>query len=862
MSDFAKEVIPVSIEEELKRSYLGYAVSMIIARALPDVRDGLKPVQRRILKAMSDLNLTPNAHYRKSAKIAGDTSGNYHPHGEQIIYPTMVRMAQDFNARCPMIDGQGNMGSIDGDPPAAMRYTEMRMSPFAMEMLEDLDKNTVDWQPNYDQTRDEPMVLPGKFPNLLCNGSAGIAVGMATNLPPHNLREVIDATVHLIDNPEASIADLMKYVQGPDFPTAGMILGVNGIKQAYETGRGQVTMQGMTAIEPQENGKHHIVITELPFQVNKARLIEHIANLAKAKKIDGIADLNDYSDRTGMRIVIELKRDAHPKKVLNYLLKHTPLRTNFGVIMLALVEGTPRVLNLKQIVGFHIEHRRVIVTRRTRFELEKAKARAHIVEGLRIALRFLDEIIQIIRHSETSEAARREMMARFGLSQLQAEAILSMQLRQLTGLEREKVENEYRGLLKNIAGYEDILTDPQKVLDIIKDELTTLRDKLGDDRRTRIIQMEANEIGEEDIIPEEETIVSITRDGYIKRVPIDTYRSQRRAGRGIIAANTKEEDRLAHLFIATTHHYILFFTDKGRVYKLKAYEVPQASRQAMGTAIINLINIEPGEEITASVPVKELEGEGYLVMATRLGEVKRTAIGEFHYLRSNGLRAFDIEEGDSLRWVRLTSGDDRIVLVTRKGMSIRFAEKNMRIASRISGGVRGIRLDKDDYVVSMDIANDEHELLVVSERGMGKRTPLVQYRPQTRGGKGIKTMSIHEKNGPIVCGHVVCSEDRAIVITDKGIAIRFRLSEVRCCGRSTMGVRLIRLDEGDTVSSVAIVSKRNTEDEEDNGEAPEAAEATEAGKPRKSKKQQAVDSQEADILYEEDQPEADASDEA
>ena len=814
MSDIAREVITINIEDEMKKSYLGYAVSMIIARALPDVRDGLKPVQRRILMAMNDLHLTPSAHYRKSAKIAGDTSGNYHPHGEQIIYPTMVRMAQDFNARYPLIDGQGNMGSIDGDPPAAMRYTEMRMSPYAMEMLEDLDKDTVNWQPNYDQTTNEPLVLPGKFPNLLCNGGAGIAVGMATNIPPHNLREVVDATIHLIDHPEATVEDLMKYVQGPDFPTAGLILGTKGIRSAYETGRGQITMQAQLGIEPQESGKSEIVITELPFQVNKQRLIEHIAELVKTKKIDGISNLNDYSDRTGMRVVVEIRRDAHPRRVLNYLLKHTALRTNFGVIMLALVDGTPRILNLVQIIQAYIDHRKEIVVRRTRFELEKAKARAHILEGLRIALQYLDEIIKIIRESRTTEIARTTMMSRFGLSQVQAEAILNMLLRQLTGLEREKIENEYRELLKHIAYLEDILSNPQRVLEIIKQELKTLADKLGDDRRTRIIPLEAEEIGDEDTIPEEDTIVTITRDGYIKRVPMDTYRSQRRGGKGIIAANTKEEDKLEHIFIATTHHYILFFTDKGRVYRLKAYEVPQTSRQAMGTAVINLIQIEPGESITAIVPVKELGGEGYLVMATILGEVKRTAISDFHYLRVNGLRAFDLEEGDELRWVRLTDGNDNVVMVSRKGMSIRFSEKNLRIASRASGGVRGISLRPGDYVVSMDVCRDDAEVLVVTEKGLGKRTPVKDYRMQTRGGKGIKTVNITEKNGEVVSSHIVCADDRALIITKNGIAIRFNLSEVRCCGRSTQGVRLINLGDKDGVASVAIVCKEDEEEEE------------------------------------------------
>jgi len=815
VKDIAREVIPVNIEDEMRRSYLGYAVSMIIARALPDVRDGLKPVQRRILMAMNDLHLTPNAHYRKSAKIAGDTSGNYHPHGEQIIYPTMVRMAQDFNARYPLIDGQGNMGSIDGDPPAAMRYTEMRMSPLAMEILEDLERETVDWRPNYDQTREEPLVLPGRFPNLLCNGSTGIAVGMATNIPPHNLREIADAAIHLIDNPDATPGDLMEYVQGPDFPTAGLILGTKGIRSAYETGRGQVTMQAQTNIETLEGGKSSIVITELPYQVNKARLIEQIAELVRTKKIDGIVNLNDFSDRTGMRVVIELRRDAYPRKILNYLLKHTALRTNFGVIMLALVNGAPRILNLQQMLQFYTDHRREIVVRRTRFELAKAKSRAHILEGLRIALQFLDEIIKIIRGSSTTEIARTEMMNRFGLTQVQAEAILNMMLRQLTGLEREKIEGEYRELLKRIAHLEDILSDPQRVLEIIKKELRDLRDKHGDDRRTRIVPVEAEEIGDEDLIPEEGTIVTITRDGYVKRVPLDTYRSQGRPGRGVIAASAKEEDRMEHIFVATTHHYILFFTDKGRVYRLKAYEVPQGSRQSMGTAIINLIQIESGEAITATVRVKDLEGEGYLVMGTRMGEVKRTAIGQFHYLRANGLRAFDLEEGDELRWVKLTSGRDDIIMATRRGMSIRFSEKGLRVASRASGGVRGITLAPGDHVVGMDLVRPDCELLVATEKGMGKRTPLGSYRIQSRGGKGLRTIALTEKGGEIVGGRVVCGDDKAIILTEKGIAIRLRLNEVRCCGRSTMGVRLINLDEGDLVSSLAIVPKAEEEEEEE-----------------------------------------------
>lgn len=816
MSDIAREIIPINIEDEMKRSYLGYAVSMIIARALPDVRDGLKPVQRRILIAMNDLRLTPNSHYRKSAKIAGDTSGNYHPHGEQIIYPTMVRMAQDFNARYPLIDGQGNMGSIDGDPPAAMRYTEMRMSLFAMEMLEDLDKDTVDWQPNYDQTTNEPVVLPGRFPNLLCNGSAGIAVGMATNIPPHNLREVIDAVICLIDNPDATIEELMQFIKGPDFPTAGLILGTKGIKSAYETGRGQVTMQAQTAIEPMENGKNQIVITELPYQVNKQKLIEHIAELAKSKRIDGIVGLNDYSDRTGMRVVVELRRDAHPRKVLNYLLKHTALRSNFGVIMLALVDGAPRVLDLKQILQPYIEHRQDIIVRRTRYELERAMSRAHILEGLRIALNFLDEIIKIIRASKTSEIARVEMMAKFGLSQIQAEAILNMQLRQLTSLEQDKIESEYKDLLKQIAYLEDILSDTQRVLDIIKQELKALRDKQGDDRRTRIIPVEADEIGEEDVIPEEETIIMITRSGYIKRVPIDTFQPQRRGGRGKKGTATKEDDDLMQIFVATTHHYILCFTDKGRVYKLKAYEVPQTSRQAMGTAIINLIQLEPGEKIAVTLPIKGIEVGGYLVMATRLGEVKRTAVADFQNLRTNGLRAFDIEDNDELCWAALTTGSDDIVMVSHNGMSIRFSENDLRVASRASGGVRGIKLRKGDSLVSMTIADDTKELLVITENGMAKRSEFQEYRLQNRGGSGCKVMSVSAKSGPVVGAVAVCSDDNILIINSAGTATRSAVTEFQVRGRNTKGVIAVKLDEGTTVASVTVIGNLDdSSDEED-----------------------------------------------
>jgi len=818
LSDIGKEVIEVNIEDELRRSYLGYAISSIVARGLPDARDGLKPAQRRILVAMNDLHLTPGAQHRKSAKIAGDTSGNYHPHGEQVIYPTMVRMAQDFNSRYPPIDGQGNMGSIDGDPPAAMRYTEMRMSPFAVEMLEDLDKDTVDWRPNYDQTRDEPIVLPGKFPNLLANGSTGIAVGMATNIPPHNLSELIDGIVYLIDHPSATAADLMQFIKGPDFPTAGLVLGQKGIRLLYETGRGQIIMQAQATIEQIEGGKSAIVVTELPFQVNKARLIEHIAALVRAKKLDGISDLQDFSDRTGMRVVIELRRDTFPKKILNYLLKHTALRTTFPAKMLALDNGQPKVMALPQVLQLYVDHRVVIVTRRTLYELRRAKDRAHILEGLRIAIDFLDEIIQLIRSSKSPDAARSEMMAKYGLSQIQADAILSMQLRQLTALERQKIEDEYRELIKRIAGLEDLLSDPLKILSVLKQELKALKDKHGDERRTRIVPVEAEEIGEEDMIPDEETIVTISRDGYIKRVPIDTYRSQRRPGKGIIAMSTKEEDAVQQLFVATTHHYILFFTDRGRVYKLKAYEIPQTSRQAMGTAIINLINKEQDEMITATVPIRDLEAaDRYLVMATEMGEIKRCTLENFHNLRSNGLRAFDIEENDLLKWVQLSSGKDEVIFVTRNGLSARFHESKVPVRGRPAGGVRGIRLREGDVVVGMGLVQPGCELLVATELGYGKRTTLDDYRAKGRGIMGVRTMNISPKTGRIVDTKVVDANDRIIIITQQGIMLRLRVGEIRSCGRSTQGVRLINLMAGDRIASIERILLAADGEESDDG---------------------------------------------
>lgn len=815
----------VDIEQELRRSYLGYAVSTLISRALPDVRDGLKPVQRRILTGMRDLGIGPGSSRVKSAKVVGEVMGNYHPHGDGALYGTLVRMAQPFSLRYPLIDPQGNFGSVDGDPPAAMRYTECRMTPIAMEMLEDIERDTVDWMPNYDQSRREPCVLPGKFPNFLCNGGEGIAVGMSTSVPPHNLREVVDACIHLLDHPDANVEDLIKFIPGPDFPTAGFILGTKGAKEAYRTGRGRVIMQAQLQIEPTDNGKNVIVVTELPYQVNKSRLIEHIAELHKARKVEGITAINDYSNKHGMRIEIELRRDVMPKQIVNFLLKHTALRQTFGIIMLALVNNQPRLLNLLQVLNLYLTHRRDVVVRRTRYELARAKATAHRLEGLQIALNFLDEIIALIRSAPSSEVARTQMVERFGLTQIQAEAILNMQLRQLSQLERQKIEDEYKGLLKLMAFLEDILVTPARVAKIIKDELRGLRDKFGDERRTRILQMEAEEISDDDLVPEEKTLVTISRDGYIKRVPLDTYRTQKRGGRGIQAANLKEEDQLAHLFVATTTHYILFFTNRGRVYRLKAYEVPQTSRQARGQHINNFIQTEAGDKITAILPLENMTGGGFLLLATENGEVKRTALSEFANLRSNGLICFDIEEGDNLNWVKHTDGSQEIMLITQQGMSIRCKESDIPERGRPAGGVRGIEMRDPktkllkDKVVAMDVVSATSQLLVASENGYGKRTDLASYRAQSRGGKGIITMNITAKTGPLVDAAVVEPEDKLMVLTESGVAIRMDIMGIRSTGRSTQGVKLINLGDGDKVATIEPLVDTESVEEVANAEA-------------------------------------------
>lgn len=815
----------VNVDEELSRSYVNYAMSVIIARALPDVRDGLKPVQRRILYAMRRLNLAPGGAYTKSAKVAGDTSGDFHPHGQEVIYPTLVRMAQPFSMRYPLVDGQGNFGSVDGDPPAAMRYTEVRLTSLAMDMLEDLDRETVDWMPNYLQTINEPVVLPGRFPNLLCNGGSGIAVGMATNLPPHNLTEVANAVLLMIDNPESTLDDVMEILPGPDFPTYGTIMGTKGIRSAYETGRGSIIMQAKTMIEPGDMGKSIIVITELPYQVNKTTLVKNIADIAKAKKFDGIVSVDDYSDKRGMRIEVGIRRDVQPNKALNYLLKHTQLRTTFGAIMLSLVDGAPRVSPLLTMLDEYVDHRREVIERRTRYELYQALEEAHINEGYQIARRFLDEIIALIRRSEDPGVARVELVREFSMSPMQAQAILNMPLRNLTRLSQLELENKYKDALLRCQNLLDILNDPERLTKVLRDEIIALRDKHGDERRTKIVAREAGEFTDEDMIPEEEAIVSISRDGYIKRVSMDAYRQQHRGGKGV--NNTlKADDEPAHLFQVSTHHFILFFTDRGRVYRLKGYEIPESGRYAKGMPVINYIAIESGERVTATVSVKDIQGDGYLTMITRYGEIKRTALAKFSNIRSNGLIAFDIEEGDELGWVLKTRGNEDVILVTREGQSVRFNETQARDRGRQAGGVKAVRFKKqDDHVVSADIVRPGATLLVVGEKGYGKRTDLEDYRVQGRGGSGILTMNVTDKTGRIVGAEVVEDEDKLLVMTTHGKGIRMKVNGIRLVGRIAQGVKLIDLAAGDTVRSIARLVQGVDEGELGDEDETEGAEA-------------------------------------
>jgi DNA gyrase subunit A len=813
------------IGTEMRESFMDYAMSIIVSRALPDVRDGLKPVHRRIMFAMSELGMTPDKPYKKSARIVGEVIGKYHPHGDASIYEAMVRMAQDFSLRYMLVDGHGNFGSIDGDSAAAMRYTEARMSKIAMEMLRDLNKETVDFIPNYDGEESEPTVLPARYPNLLVNGNTGIAVGMATNIPPHNLREVINGTQALIRNPELTVLDLIEYISGPDFPTAGYILGREGIRQAYQTGRGSITMRARADIE-EVNGKARIIVHELPYQVIKARLVEKIAELVREKRLDGITDLRDESDRNGMRIVIELRRDVNPNVVLNNLYKHTAMQSTFGMNMLAIVNKEPKVLNLRDILYYYIQHQIEVITRRTEYDLKKAEARAHILEGLRIALDHLDEVIALIRGSQTAEEAREGLMSRFGLSHDQAQAILDMRLQRLTGLEREKIEQEYTELMQRIEEFRAILGDQQLVLKIIDDELEEIKIKYGDDRRTEITHSDS-EILDEDLIPREDVIITMTHSGYVKRLPVTTYRSQKRGGRGVTGMGTKDTDFVENLFISNTHHFLLFFTNKGRVFRLKAYEIPDLSRTARGTPIINLIQIGQGETINAVIPVESFEPNKYLFFATRKGIVKKTPLDDYANIRKVGLIAISLREDDDLIGVKLTDGEREIIMGTSDGMSIRFQEKNVRSMGRSATGVKGIQLDEGDTVIDMDVVVPEQDVLIVSAKGYGKRTPMSEYRVQTRGGKGIKTLNVTDKNGAIVSLKVVHDEEDLMIMTTSGTLIRTSMSGINTMGRITQGVKLINIREDDAVATVT----RAPRNEDENGESEDSDEEQDLEQP-------------------------------
>lgn len=806
------QVKEIDIGSEMRTSFMDYAMSIIVSRALPDVRDGLKPVHRRILYAMSELGMSPDKPYKKSARIVGEVIGKYHPHGDSAVYETMVRLAQDFSLRYMLVDGHGNFGSIDGDAAAAMRYTEARLSKIAMEMLRDINKETIDFVPNYDGEEKEPAVLPARFPNLLVNGLSGIAVGMATNIPPHNLREIIDGVQQLIEDPEVTPLDLMRSIKGPDFPTGGYIIGREGIKQAYATGRGSVTMRAKAIIE-ETGGKPRIIVNELPYQVIKARLIEKIAELVREKKIDGITDLRDESDRNGMRIVIELRRDVNPNVVLNNLYKHTAMQSNFGIIMLALVNGEPKVLNVRDMLWHYLEHQKVVIRRRTEFDLRKAEARAHILEGLRIALDHLDEVISLIRASRTTEEAREGLISRFGLSFDQAQAILDMRLQRLTGLEREKIEEEYAELIKKIAELKAILADEQLVLNIISEELNEIKEKYGDERRSEITIGEES-IEDEDLIPQTDVVITISHTGYIKRLPVSTYRSQRRGGKGVIGMDTKNDDFVEHLFVTNSHHYLMFFTNKGKVYRLKAYEIPDLSRTARGTPIINLIQIEQGETVNAVIPIESFDSDKYLFFATKKGIVKKTPLDDYANIRKGGLIALHLRDDDDLIGVRLTDGNQSIIMGTKQGMSIHFPEGDVRPMGRAATGVKGIQIDDDDAVIDMDVVQPDNSVLIVSSKGFGKRTPVSEYRVQSRGGKGIKTLNVTPKNGHVVSLKIVQEDEDLMIVTALGTVIRMSMSGISLIGRYTQGVKLINIRDEDEVSTVARVDK-SEEDPED-----------------------------------------------
>lgn len=804
-------ILPVRLEKEMTESYLTYAMSVIIQRALPDVRDGLKPSQRRILVAMNDLRLAPGSQHRKCAKIAGDTSGNYHPHGEQVIYPTLVRLAQPFNMRYPVVDGQGNFGSIDGDPPAAMRYTEARMARPATHLLEDLDKETVDFRANYDETKDEPVVLPGKFPNLLVNGCSGIAVGMATNIPPHNIREVADALTAVIDDPDVPDVALLDYVKGPDFPTGGVIHGMDGIRRAYMTGHGRVVVRARTSMEPYKNDRERIVIHEIPYQVNKTSLIEKIAGLVRDGEVEGISDIRDESDRKGMRIVVELKKDAPTQVIMNQLFQRTQMQDTFGVSLIALVDKEPRVLTLRNLLSEYVRHRRDVVRRRTEFDLRKAEDRAHILEGLRIALDNIDEIIALIRASADTETARTGLMERFGLSEKQAQAILDMRLQRLTGLERKKIEEEYLELIKTIEDLKSILASEARISQILKDEIQEMKDTYGDERRTDIID-DVVSFDFEDLIADEDMVITISHAGYIKRLPVGTYRKQNRGGRGIMGATTKDDDFVEQLFIASTHSYLMFFTDQGRCYWLKAHQVPPAGRTARGKAVVNLVQLRKDEKITAVIAVRDFPDDKYLVLATRKGYIKKTPLSAFGNPRRVGIYAISMEEGDNLIEAKVTDGNREIVLAKLLGKAIRFPEEEVRPMGRTARGVRGVNVDAGDEVIGMVTLDRNGSIIVVTENGFGKRTTIDEYRVTKRGGKGIITVKASERNGRLVGIREVVDTDELMIITRNGIVLRLEVSGVSMMGRNTQGVKMINLDEGDVVMAVARVVNEENED--------------------------------------------------
>ncbi len=803
-----ERILPVYIEEEMKESYIDYSMSVIVSRALPDVRDGLKPVHRRVLYGMHELGLRPNAAYKKSARIVGEVLGKYHPHGDAAVYDTMVRMVQDFSLRYPLIDGQGNFGSIDGDAPAAMRYTEAKLTPIAEELLQDLDKDTVDFMPNFDESLKEPKVLPSQLPNLLINGSSGIAVGMATNIPPHNLSEVVDALVVFIDKPDMKVDEIMNIIKGPDFPTGAIIYGEEGIDEAYRSGRGRIIVRARANTETVRGGRNNIVITEIPYMVNKANLIEKMAELVNEKKIEGITEIRDESDKDGLRIVIELKRDAHETVILNQLYRHTQMQVTFGVIMLALVDSIPIVLNLKQMLQHFIDFRHEVVIRRTTFDLDKAEKRAHILEGLKKALDHIDEIIALIKKSRTPETAKQGLMKTFKLSEIQAQAILDMRLQRLTGLEQKKIEDEYKETIKLINKLKSILANRSLRMQIIKDELIALKEKYGDERRTEIIS-KVEEFSIEDMIAEEDMVITISHFGFIKRFPVSGYRRQSRGGTGHSGASTKVEDFIEHLFIASTHHYVLIFTDKGRCYWLKVYEIPQVGKGSKGRAIINLIDIQKDEKIAAIVNVRDFDNDHYVIMATKKGLVKKTVLSAFGNPRKVGINAINIREGDDLIDAKLTDGNQEIVLGTYFGKAIRFYESGVRDMGRQATGVTGITLEKNDYVVGMVTVRKESTLLVVTEKGFGKRTPIKEYRITRRGGKGIVTVNPTERVGKMIAIKEVVEDDDVMIITTKGNVIRQAVKQIRKTGRATQGIRLIRLTANDQIADVARIIKEN-----------------------------------------------------